>query len=983
VFQQNIYHRPFEKKKKSKFGTITKKRTNKNVSMSHRDDDAAEDATFDDSVLWLPDGSKAAFVRVDKRFSCPVKGCVRSTSAAGGTATVLASKVGLLEHLREKHGWSHYERYRCDFAGCSCAFAFKAKLVSHQLTHDKAKREEAAARKKAKADEARAAPGVEKHAKTVKRRMVVSGVVNGVEMFFCPVDDCDASFTSYYLVNQHRKLRHAEGEMRDPTRPLSPKEHTHKRQRREGVPTCKCVYCDKACTTAADLTDHYTSCQPALCAFDAALPSHDIGECLRVVRRLPGRLSAAWDDLFGAAAADESESETDDDASDVSSDSSDSSDEEEDDASALTTPVGLTQSIACSIVLHRISVSGAPLQLRCPVQGCGKVVSTCNALSCHARAAHVPKRGPAYACDQCAYTHMSQGQLRRHVRDVHGTERPFVCSASETCGATFKTRGDERKHVSTVHADSSSAVTCCICDKTFRSMRALANHMFVHAARKNVCGICGDAFPFPSKLAKHTRVHPGDDGMFQCAFDGCGQNFVLHDQRAWHEIVAHGAPSAQCDTCKALFFTRAKMLRHVAKVHNPDDPGFTPGASDGERAIYRALLSTGVTFRTEVPLLNRLRLDFALCWPDGTMCCAIEYDGVLHFKASSDADDNAWALLSQIQRDNVKSRRLRAAGVPLLRLKGELKPQYILNATADALRMLLPDSHDTMPLFGDFVCPEAYTSLLADQVRAALASGGASGSVDICSAARQILERSPFVRGLAASCTPAKAEANAEGVLILYLRHNSAAADDATVEALAALARNVPEFHVAVAPFQRTPLSDMQTSGVRALVARLTPRGAISPAATVPALPRLPSARPGKFHCWFEGCPAHFNTTGTERIFNNTFLRHLKAAHGDVVRVRCSFSGCTATASSREELQQHLTVSHPGHAKEDSRRVFCAAPSCATLAFFSEWCLFFRHANQHHGTRFPDFMTLRCSHCRVIFSAAKHLDAHHCAGAPK
>jgi hypothetical protein len=28
-------------------------------------------------------------------------------------------------------------------------------------------------------------------------------------------------------------------------------------------------------------------------------------------------------------------------------------------------------------------------------------------------------------------------------------------------------------------------------------------------------------------------------------------------------------------------------------------------------------------------------------------------------------------------------------------------------------------------------------------------------------------------------------------------------------------------------------------------------------------------------------------------------------------------------------------------------------------------------------------MTLRCSHCRVIFSAAKHLDAHHCAGAPK
>jgi hypothetical protein len=974
-------------------------------------DCAVPAAPNDDSVLWLRDGTSVPFTRTaDKRFACPLPGCVRTTGAAAGEPFVLATKVALIEHLQSKHGWTHYARFPCTEHGCGRAFAFAAKLKAHAITHDESKRAEAAARRKAKEDAARAALGVAKHSKTVVRRAVQTEIVDGVEKFPCPLPGCTASFTSYYLVNKHRKRDHGDDERLDPTRPPPPKpEHTHKRQRREGVATCACEYCDKPCVTASDRVAHYRSCHAALRVFDAALPSDDLRACLRIIQRLPGTHKAP---LAAMMSNDDDDDVKDDDDDDVEDDDvhkdddddagagvcdddenvgSDVDSDEDDDEDDVGVPSGLTKSIASAIVLYRVSASGEPLQLRCSVAMCDVITNTCNAHACHVRAVHGPKRTVAFACDHCAYTSTSQGRLRVHVRDVHRTTRPYLCSASATCSAAFKTRGDMRKHAATVHADASDAVSCRICSKACRSERALANHMFVHAPRKHVCAACGDAFTFPSKLRKHARLHPSGDGFFTCSAPACNGKFMLYDQLRWHEILEHGAPAVPCTVCKLVFVSRASADRHASRLHADSTASlpYTPGASDGERVIWRALTAASVRFRTEVHVINQMRLDFALCWSDGNMCCAIEYDGAFHFVPSSRTAERAWELLRQIQRDNEKTRRLRAAGVPLVRMQQDISEIDVLEAAMRALCMLR-ESASASTSASDFVCPAAFECAVAQQVRDHIAAGSCSGGEDLRAATQHVLSKLPRMDAIASDVTAQEASRHAEGALTMFLRCHaeSASVDGATLEALAQLARHVPHVLHAAPALQRQALTPAQEAFVDDVLAHLArqiyglrnpARDQTSPApAGARAAAAMPNMRPGTFYCWFDGCTAFFNTTGTERAFNKALLRHLQAAHGDVIRVRCAFAGCTATATNREELQQHMQLAHFGHAKEDSRRMFCAAPSCAAFPLFSKWWLFFRHANLHHGTRFPDFMTLQCSRCKATYSSAKHIDAHHC-----
>ena len=984
-------------------------------------DNAVPAAPNDDSVLWLRDGTSVPFTRTaDKRFACPVFGCVRTTGAAAGEPFVLASKVALIEHLQSQHGWTHYARFPCTEHGCGRAFAFAAKLKAHALTHDESKRAEAAARRKAKEDEARAALGVAKHSKTVVRRAVQTVLVDGVETFPCPLPGCTASFKSYYLVNKHRKRDHGDEERLDPTRPPPPKpEHTHKRQRREGVATCACEYCDKPCVTASDRVAHYRACHTALRVFDAALPSDDLRACLRIIQRLPGTHKAPLaammsnddddvkdDDVYednvddvhddvhddaGAGVCDD-----DDDDNGGSDTDSDVDDDEDDD---IAVPSGLTKSIASAIVLYRVSASGEPLQLRCSVDTCDVITNTCNAHACHVRAVHRPKPAVAFACDHCAYTSTSQGRLRVHVRDVHRTTRPYLCSASSSCSASFKTRGDMRKHEATVHADASDAVSCRICSKAFRSERALANHMFVHAPRKNVCAACGDAFTFPSKLRKHARLHPGSDGFFTCSAPACGGKFVLYDQLRWHEILKHGAPSVQCEQCRSLFITKTAMLRHVEEVHV--DVAYTPGKSDGERFIWQTLTKAGLRFRTEVVIGNRLRIDFAVCWPDGTMCSAIEYDGAHHFAPSGGAVEHAWDFLAQVQRDNEKTRLLQAAGVPLLRLTGRVTEQSVLEGVRQSLRRVLNRDPGDTPC-AEYLMSGAFTCSAAERLRQLLSTSiNVTSALAISSAARFLLASLSSLFGVAVlfgSCSPLCGDSGceahcvnapkflrfAEAALTLFLEHcaqqtdggTGAIGDDRKLAACIAVASSVPAFK----PHGRPPAQELTPDQRQylmdgcALHDRLASAGAGAGAGA--GVGASASMRAGMLKCWYDGCTAFFSTSAQRPA--DELLRHLEAAHGMDVTVRCSVDGCSATASSRRELTKHRAASHADVAVKHMNRVCCGVSGCAALRAFSRWPLWFRHMNEAHGARFPALLLLFCETCKATFMLPKHMDEHVC-----
>ena len=64
------------------------------------------------------------------------------------------------------------------------------------------------------------------------------------------------------------------------------------------------------------------------------------------------------------------------------------------------------------------------------------------------RARNAADTSATFACDTCGKAFKHSSNLTRHVKTMHGGERPFAC---DTCGKTFKERSDLTRHVKTVH----------------------------------------------------------------------------------------------------------------------------------------------------------------------------------------------------------------------------------------------------------------------------------------------------------------------------------------------------------------------------------------------------------------------------------------------------------------------------------------------------------------------------------------------------
>ncbi|GFY65674.1 zinc finger protein [Trichonephila inaurata madagascariensis] len=136
---------------------------------------------------------------------------------------------------------------------------------------------------------------------------------------------------------------------------------------------------------------------------------------------------------------------------------------------------------------------------------------------------HCSKRTFIHQCEQCCYKTHRREHFLRHVSNVHGDQRPYLC---HICGKAFK-RGDALQQHHQTHSEVLSGNTnykCTICFKQFRSQSHLLEHQAIHSEfRSFLCEICGASFKTRSVHRKHVQSIHRNPRSFSC--DVCSKKF--------------------------------------------------------------------------------------------------------------------------------------------------------------------------------------------------------------------------------------------------------------------------------------------------------------------------------------------------------------------------------------------------------------------------------------------------------------------------
>lgn len=168
----------------------------------------------------------------------------------------------------------------------------------------------------------------------------------------------------------------------------------------------------------------------------------------------------------------------------------------------------------------------------CVCDECGKSYSSSTQLKIHKRIHTDEKR---YKCNQCDKAFRYNGTLRSHIRMAH---TDILLTTCKVCSRYCETAEDLKKHMETVHAKEKKAISCQLCQKTFKSEQLLSCHLKVHTELKFPCEFCQRIYPTLYRLKKHVgRAH---------------------------------IPNV-CE-CKKVFYDRSEFTKHNKEFHKTEEP---------------------------------------------------------------------------------------------------------------------------------------------------------------------------------------------------------------------------------------------------------------------------------------------------------------------------------------------------------------------------------------------------------------------------
>lgn len=178
-----------------------------------------------------------------------------------------------------------------------------------------------------------------------------------------------------------------------------------------------------------------------------------------------------------------------------------------------------------------------------------------------------------YTCTFCDKRFSDKGACNSHIR-VHTKEEQCTCPY---CGQTF-TKKQKLKYHMRKHTGE-GLISCEICSKTFTNAFALKEHRAIHDRQtQTICVECGKAFNSAKYLQRHVAlVHqePQDSSMaLHCPI--CGKTFY-HQTRLKSHLVTHlGKKHLQCLICDKRYSSTKSIRNHLKQSHDlrPDQPEF-------------------------------------------------------------------------------------------------------------------------------------------------------------------------------------------------------------------------------------------------------------------------------------------------------------------------------------------------------------------------------------------------------------------------
>ncbi|XP_067642133.1 zinc finger protein 596-like isoform X2 [Eurosta solidaginis] len=181
-----------------------------------------------------------------------------------------------------------------------------------------------------------------------------------------------------------------------------------------------------------------------------------------------------------------------------------------------------------------------------------------------------------YRCPQCNEGFAKNAELTDHVNQVHALgSTPFLC---DYCDKSYRHLRSLKEHVLDSHQSEIKAqehFQCPQCPVAFLDESELKKHKGLHLIGKKtrVCGICGESFAVKKWLIEHLRTHTSD-GRVPCAL--CDKTYTTSDALENHERAVHLKEKPHyCQICDKSFQNKQSF-----RIHNYRHSGKKPYLCD-------------------------------------------------------------------------------------------------------------------------------------------------------------------------------------------------------------------------------------------------------------------------------------------------------------------------------------------------------------------------------------------------------------------
>ena len=161
---------------------------------------------------------------------------------------------------------------------------------------------------------------------------------------------------------------------------------------------------------------------------------------------------------------------------------------------------------------------------------CSKLFVSMASLETHKRTHH-----SLIVCDVCGKQFSQKANLLKH-KLIHMNKKPFPC---QTCNKAFRQKANLQRH-EMIHNKERKSVNCEVCQKSFRCLWSLKQHMKNHPETPPFgCTVCGETFEDKVQLSSHHVIHSGIT-VYSCRI--CSQNYQSKDNLLAHMTTHENVP---------------------------------------------------------------------------------------------------------------------------------------------------------------------------------------------------------------------------------------------------------------------------------------------------------------------------------------------------------------------------------------------------------------------------------------------------------